>query len=266
MKIPVCKADFDDQAIAKIARLVSKTSQSEKIGLSKAKEVLAMSLGYKDYHDLNKSICQNYPPHVGSPDQIKRAIAENVASRFAPDLAYGILSSLEYWGLHRLRAFTAPQPSPLPSEVIKDISQRVSSCLGQHLGRRLSMGKPNVNEALGASQAPTVAQYLSKSIPPLLVVKDLVHEEINEMIPPEYACPFFVLNEYRMMAKKGVSGSDIRTLINLEPLKLDFIEAVSAEFEAQLAVDIPTFLARYGLRQQGQSISFNDLTSHKLFD
>lgn len=252
MKIPVCKADFDDQAIAKIARLVSKTSQSEKIGLSKAKEVLAMSLGYKDYHDLNKSICQNDPPHVGSPDQIKRAIAENVASRFAPDLAYGILSSLEYWGLHRLRAFTAPQPSPLPSEVIKDISQRVSSCLGQHLGRRLSMGKPNVNEALGASQAPTVAQYLSKSIPPLLVVKDLVHEEINEMIPEEYACPFYVLNEYRMMAKKGMSESDIRALIDLEPLKLAFLQTVSMEFEAQLAIDIPTFLARYGLRQQSQ--------------
>jgi hypothetical protein len=265
MKIPVCKADFDNQAIAKIARLVSKTSHSEKIGLSKAKEVLAMSLGYKDYHDLNKSICQDDPPQVGSPDQIKHAIAENVASRFAPDLTHGILSSIEYWGLYRLRVFTAPQPPPLPSDVIKDISQRVSSCLGQHLGRRLSMAKP-VDGALGSPQTTTVAQYLSRSIPPLLVVKDLVHEEINEVIAEEYACPFFVLNQYRMMAKKGVSGSDIRTLINLEPLKLDFIEAVSAEFEAQLAVDIPTFLARYGLRQQGQSISFNDLTSHKLLD
>ncbi|WP_338923760.1 hypothetical protein V0M98_36750 (plasmid) [Pseudomonas silesiensis] len=264
MKIPVCKADFDDQAIAKIARLVSKTSHSEKIGLSKAKEVLSISLGYKDYHDLNKSICQNDPPHAGSPDQIKLSIAENVASRFAPDLTPGILSSLEYWGLHRLRVFTVPQRPHLPSEVIEDISQRVRSSLGQHLGRRLSMAKPSGDQALGASQ--TVAQYLTKSLPPLLVVKDLVHEEINEMISPEYASPFFVLNEYRMMAKKGVSGSDIRTLLNLEPLRLDFLEAVSTEFEAQLAVDIPTFLARYGLRQQNAGLTFHDLASTNLFD
>lgn len=264
MKIPVCKADFDNQAIAKIARLVSKTSHSEKIGLSKAKEVLSKALGYKDYHDLNKSICQDDPPHVGSPDQIKHAISDNVATRFAPDLTHGILASLEYWGLHRLRVFTVPQQSDLPSEVIQDISQRVRSSLGQHLGRRLSMAKPSGDEALGASQ--TVAQYLTKSLPPLLVVKDLVHTEINEMISPEYACPFFVLDEYRMMAKKGLSGSDIRSLINLEPLKLDFLEAVSTEFEAQLAVDIPTFLARYGMRQQSAGMTFHDLTRPNLFD
>ena len=264
MKIPVCKADFDNQAIAKIARLVSKTSHSEKIGLSKAKEVLSIALGYKDYHDLNKSICQDDPPHVGSPEQIKHAISDNVATRFAPDLTHGILASLEYWGFHRLRIFAVPQQSDLPSEVIQDISQRVRSSLGQHLGRRLSMAKPSGDEALGASQ--TVAQYLTKSLPPLLVVKDLVHTEINEMISPEYACPFFVLDEYRMMAKKGLSGSDIRSLINLEPLKLDFLEAVSTEFEAQLAVDIPTFLARYGMRQQSAGMTFHDLTRPNLFD
>lgn len=264
MKIPVCKSDLDGQAISKIARLVSKTSHSEKIGLSKAKEVLSMALGYKDYHDLNKSICQEDPPHVGSPDQIKRAISENVAASFSPDLTHGILASLEYWGLHRLRVFTVPQQSHLPSDVIKDISHRVRSSLGQHLGRRLSMTKPSGYEALGASQ--TVAQYLMKSLPPLHVVKDLVHEEINEMIPPEYACPFFLLNEYRMMLKQGVSGSDIRTSTNLEPLKLDFLEAVSAEFEAQLAVDIPTFLARYGLCQQGVRLGFHNLNTPNLFD
>lgn len=264
MKIPVCKADFDNQAIAKIARLVSKTSHSEKIGLSKAKEVLSIALGYKDYHDLNKSICQDDPPHVGSPEQIKHAISDNVATRFAPDLTHGILASLEYWGLHRLRIFAVPQQSDLPSEVIQDISQRVRSSLGQHLGRRLSMAKPSADQAFGASQ--TVAQYLTKSLPPLLVVKDLVHEEINGMISPKYASPFFVLNEYRMMAKKGVSGSDIPTLVNLEPLRLNFLEAVSTEFEAQLAVDIPTFLARYDLSQQSAGLTFHDLASTNLFD
>lgn len=264
MKIPICKADFDSQAIAKIARLVSKTSHSEKIGLSKAKEILSMALGYKDYHDLNKSICKDDPPHAGSPDQIKHAISNNVAARFPPDLSNSILASLEYWGLHRLRVFTAPQQSHLPAEVIRDIFQKVRSSLGQHLGRRLSIAKPSADLSLGASQ--TVAQYLTKSLPPLLVVKDLVHEEINEMTSPEYASPFFVLNEYRMMAKKGVSASDIRTLINLEPLRLDFLEAVSTEFEAQLAVDIPTFLARYDLRQQSAGLTFHDLDSTNLFD
>lgn len=58
------------------------------------------------------------------------------------------------------------------------------------------MAKPSADQAFGASQ--TVAQYLTKSLPPLLVVKDLVHEEINGMISPKYASPFFVLNEYRI--------------------------------------------------------------------
>jgi hypothetical protein len=258
MKIPVCKADFDNQAITKIARLVSKTSHSEKIGLSKAKEVLAIALGYKDYHDLNKSICEDDPSPIGSPGQIKRAIADNVATRFTPDLSHSILSSLEYWGIHRLRIFTVSQQSTLPSEVIKDISRKVSVCLGQHLGRRLSMSKP--------LPAGAVADYLSRSLPPLFVVKDLVHEEINDTTPDEYSCLPFLLNEYRMLVKQGGNETTVQRSINLEPVKIAFLRAVSMEFDSQLAVDIPAFLARYGLSQQKPRLNFHDLPGFKLFD
>ena len=265
MKIPVCKADFDNQAIAKIARLVSKTSHSEKIGLSKAKEVLSMALGYKDYHDLNKSICEDDPSPIGSPDQIKRAIADNVATRFTPDLSHSILSSLEYWGIHRLRVFTVSQQSTLPSDVIKDISRRVSVCLGQHLARRLSMAKP-LPAGSDSAEPLKVAEYLSRSLPPLFVVKDLVHEEINETAIDEYACPPFLLNEYRMLVKQGGNETAVQRSISLKPEKIAFLRAVSMEFDSQLAVDIPAFLARYGLSQQKPRLNFHDLPGFKLFD
>lgn len=265
MKIPVCKADFDNQAIGKIARLVSKTSHFEKIGLSKAKEVLSIALGYKDYHDLNKSICQDDPPHVGSPEQIKQAISDNVATRFAPDLTHGILASLEYWGLHRLRVFTVPQQSHLPSDVIKDISRKVSVFLGQHLGRRLSMAKP-FPAGSDSADPLTVAEYLSSSLPPLFVFKDLLHQEMNEETTDEYACLPFLLNEYRMLVKQGDNETAVQRSISLEPAKIAFLRAVSMEFDTQLAVDIPAFLARYGLSQQKPALNFHDLPGFKLFD
>lgn len=247
MKIQVCQADFDTNKIDKISRLVSKTAQSEKIGLSKAKEILSICLGYADYHDLHKSVCQNEPKFGGSPRQLNRSITENVESSFSAGEANWIFRALESWGIDRLAIYSVKSPSMVSSQLLDEISVRLSHHLGTQLPRRLWAMSCATHANSSASDGETILQVLSTCLPPLIVVKDIAHTEINDFAPPGFSVNFFELDSYRMLIKKGAVESDITEFMGLTQAQLEYLQAASKEFDAQLNITVPAFLRRYGM-------------------
>lgn len=266
MKIPVCQADFDSKKIDKIARLVSKTAAADKIGLAMAKAILSVSLGYSDYHDLRESTCAGNLKFAGSPRQLNRAIAENVESRFSPGESNWIMCALESWGIHRLGIYSIKSPSLISNQLLDEISMRLNVHLGSQLPKRLSASLIRPGDS-DTSERETVSKFLSKSLPPLIVMKDIAHEEINEIAPAECSCLHFELDSYRMLVKRGAIESEITQFMGLTPTQLEFLKAVSMEFDAQLNVEIPAFLRRYGFNpNQLPAPTFHSLAGINLFD
>ncbi len=237
MKIPVYKADFDNKVFSKITRLVSKTMNSEKISLSGAQEILSKVLGYASYHDLQQSVLQVDAIHFGTRDEINCAINLNARASFAHLSEAAISDLVQSWGLHRLQVFSSSPHSAIPGNVQNQIALSMHMHLRHQLHRRLS-----ANNDL--PDGFTVAQHLAKGLPPLFVYKDMAHEEMNQEFEAEYTCSHFELDDYRMLIKKGATEKEARLSMRLDPIKVDFLEAVSAAFDSALNVDIPAFLGR----------------------
>lgn len=108
--------DFDSGRFTKVARIIVKSwPGSEPITLSKAQEVLAVTLGYADYHDARKSAT-----HRCTADSEQRATGDVFRlDRFLHIGWHACASTLESWPLHMLGRWNmAGLPCMLGSEAI----------------------------------------------------------------------------------------------------------------------------------------------------
>lgn len=187
MKIPVYKTDFDNKIFDKIAKLVSKAIEPEKVSLGKARDILSKALGYRDYHDLHKSIisssCALPASSPSYPDDIKK----NVDEALSPDHAKSFNSSIEYFGMTRLAAFAKPKNLELLAPLSKGLENIISEIISHGLYRSIaqqlsaSFSQRNLPENFDVFTS-SISEFMQKRIPPAYVVKDFVVKEAHDLL------------------------------------------------------------------------------------
>ncbi|WP_157791857.1 hypothetical protein ACQCLI_32200 (plasmid) [Pseudomonas nitroreducens] len=109
--------DFESKRYTKVAKFIaSNWPLKEKIKLSKAQEILAVTLGYEDFHDAQKSALAQLPSDV-----IRLTYGANNRLRKFLDLDYyGTEEFLQSWPLHLLGRWNmAGKPCMLGKETIE---------------------------------------------------------------------------------------------------------------------------------------------------